>query len=1140
MKKNFYGILLAFFVILGAVATNTNGFGVMADWVDDEAGAEYNMNDGTSQGQNQDNEGESGAEENETPSGSGYIGIMPFNTSWLAVQTAINNATGTAANPTPIDLTNPALPGNFNIQINVGHNTHIHLISNGREFTGQSFVMTGTNTVRMTNLRISTSGPHVVTGGTAGEGPFRLLPGVNSHTTVQLIGDNRMTNTTWTTLTPTPPELYRTGAGIHVPQGATITFTTVPGQGPGSMRAQGGGGMQGTTNGAGIGGHGMHLGAGNVPPYWANAGTVNVNSGTIIAIGPPGATLNNSVGQTPNAGRRATGIGGGTNHAGSSTYGGGGVGGNGGNLNVRGGRVYAVGGHDGTGIGGGQAGNNVTAAAGNGGHVRVYDGAYLFARGGNVGIGGIRTPITPGQEGLRMGSLWIQVGGEVVAIAEVAIDQVHRRAVRPDVTGGGMIVPAWLGIPSGMPVTGEFISVNINDPTDTITVPIGTGRNFAFTGFPGQQYRLMTNETPSRIAIQVGPAPASVVNPVVFHMPGTSSANREMRFAGVNPITAAPSPLIFASRHVGYGHGPATSAEVAAEVTTAQPADSNNTGIRRAIITNPAGNVNVINLNATITGANASAFEIVMSTGTNPGLPVRVGNTNPQTNGATQLIPGLPNATQGGQVWVRPVLGLPVGTYTANLVVSGTFLGLPAAMPETSVTIPLSFTVTPFSPVPLTWQSMQADGVTASTAGINSSTWAARHAGYGRVTSVGLAPVSAAQVLNVNADTGVKRFVITNPTGNMNITGATATLINHPSNPALPSGMTVPFQIQRVLQPGHGATSLAANGQINVGTPGNVAAGPGANIQVWPQLGLPPGTWQATLRVTGNFVGGVGATATLDIPLSFTVVGAELTLVKANPQWGTATAASALGNPLTTTANTANPTRTKDASPGDQVTITAGLLAQFLPPTTTNNHSSRFNITVSKNVGGTVTNLFPTGPLNTFPSGGVNFDMPAGDATVTVTIAPVGAALVLNLEAQNLHFGTHPITLNHRTISLQDGFVNGNSGLNPANVGFEVFNSALTDNWRVTVAAAPGGAGCSEFYRLLRVGTTNISLGPADAFNFTGAAAAPGNPAHLIQPFGWNDLNYEGVIIDVPPGRIARNVGTPRTAVVTWTLIVGP
>ena len=1110
----FCGILLTFFILVGAVFAKTdssNSLGVMAasdvDVVCPNAVVEP-WGTGIVRSQFYD-------------PGSGFIGIMPFNTSWDAVQIAINNAIGgTPAAPVIIDLTNPALPlagatlgANPSFELHVV-NRHIRLVGGNRNFTNVHLRLEGTNTITMDNLRFSAPW----------RGPFQMDSG---HTTINLIGNNYMTN-----IHEATAAISNTGAGMHVPLNTTITIN-----GPGTLTARGR--ATNNTTGAGIGGTSAFE---HVTPPHAHAGTININSGTVFAFGPRNATLQSAGGATGPEGMRSAGIGGGSNFTGSADdpF----PGGNGGNVNIRGGRVYAVGGTSGTGIGGGLAGNNHATGAGYGGNVRIYAGAEVFARGGWIGVGGTRNPIT---NPVQIGTLWIQPAtpthprAQMIAIAEYPEDSTARRAVRSNVTGGGVIVPAWLSIPTGMTMAaGQFVATNVNDPTDVLTVPIGSGRNFAFTGLAGAHYHLATNEIPNRTAMQIGPAPVTEAEPVVIHMPGTSAANRVMIFATTHPMIADPNPFTFPSRHVGYGRGAANLPDQDAEVLLPQPAGSNNTGVRRIIITNPAGNLNIINATATLTGPNASAFEIVMSTGTNPGLPIRPGNGITQMGGTTQIVPGPPNAVaqpQGAQVWVRPVEGLAVGTYTANLVVSGTFFGRIPSL-ETSVTIPISFTVTPFSGLPLTWESMQADGVTASTAGINSSTWATRYAGYGRVTSVGLAPVSAAQVLNLNSDTGVKRFVITNPIGNMNITGATATLINHPSNPALPSGMTNPFEIERVLQPGHGATSFAANGQINVGTPGNVATGPGANVQVWPQLGLPPGTWQATLRIEGSFIG-VGQTATLDIPLSFTVEGADLTLVKANPQWGSATAASTHGNPATTTANTAYPTRTKAAMPGDQVTITTGLLAQFLPPVTANNHSSRFNVTVTKTVGATTTDLFATAPINTFPSAGITFNMPTSDTTVTVTVTPVGAALVLNLEAQNLHFGTHPITLNQRMISLQYGFTNGNSGLNPLDVQFEVFNAAFTENWRVTVASAPGVAGCSVFYRQMRVGTTNISLGPADAFNFTGAVN-PGNPAHLIHPFGWNNLNHGGIVIDTPPGAIGQNVGTPRTAVVTWTLIVGP
>ena len=264
----------------------------------------------------------------------------------------------------------------------------------------------------------------------------------------------------------------------------------------------------------------------------------------------------------------------------------------------------------------------------------------------------------------------------------------------------------------------------------------------------------------------------------------------------------------------------------------------------------------------------------------------------------------------------------------------------------------------------------------------------------------------------------------------------------------------------------------------------------------------------------------------------------ELELVIVGHQWGTATATSDdNGTPVSITANSATSV-TKDVTPSGQVTITAALLAQFLPPATINNHSGRFNITVTKDDGtGTAVTLFTTAALSTFPSSGVTFNMPDTDTTVSVTIAPAGGLnLTPSTDALDLNYGTHPITVLSRTIPLgYNLLVNG--GTDPADAQFEVFNPAL-GNWRLTVESSQGASGCSVLYTLMRVGASDISQASADIYNFT--ASSPAVSAELIYSFDWNDLNHNGIEIAVPAGGIAVGVGTPRTAVIAWSLIVGP
>ena len=145
--------------------------------------------------------------------------------------------------------------------------------------------------------------------------------------------------------------------GIEVGEGHTLTI-----RGNGALTAQGYSSPNGyrVSSGAGIGGHAA-----------SNCGTVNIESGTVTAIG----------------GYSAAGIGGG--------FAEGSVGGNGGNINISGGTVTATGGEDAAGIGGG---SNQFGYAGHGlgGNVTITGGTVIAtagsdeadAIGGGRGLGG--------------------------------------------------------------------------------------------------------------------------------------------------------------------------------------------------------------------------------------------------------------------------------------------------------------------------------------------------------------------------------------------------------------------------------------------------------------------------------------------------------------------------------------------------------------------------------------------------------------------------------------------------------------------------------------------------------------------------------------------------------------------------------
>ena len=278
---------------------------------------------------------------------------------------------------------------------------------------GSNVTVTGSTT--LANRRIVVSGGNVnltlvnvnITGNHTFLGQHPLSLQGNANLTLNVTGTNRLINAATTAA----------GAGIHVPQGTTITI-----QGSGTLYAEGSGnhsGAAGVAGGAGIGGWGANTSVANSTAA-RSAGniiiqgdvTVNASSrGVAAGIGGGGSsstttaagsggnvTIQGNANVSAIAAFRAAGIGGGSNVGGAAN-----PPGQGGVVTINTtGRVFARGGSTGgAGIGGGSGGG--AANGGNGGTINIHGGQI-------TAIGGVGT-LTPGFSGLATGLGGAGIGG---------------------------------------------------------------------------------------------------------------------------------------------------------------------------------------------------------------------------------------------------------------------------------------------------------------------------------------------------------------------------------------------------------------------------------------------------------------------------------------------------------------------------------------------------------------------------------------------------------------------------------------------------------------------------------------------------------------------------------------------------------
>jgi len=263
----------------------------------------------------------------------------------------------------------------------------------------QTIVVNGTATITLNSI--------IISGLSQGQSPILLNNGANL--TLNLNGNSTLT-------------AGSTSAGIQVPVGASLIVN-----GPGSVTAQGGGGVSGGPGGgAGIGGGGLTSGSlintGTSGSITINSGTVNAkaaDNGAGIGGGAdgdgPGSLTDISNSITINGGNvTATGGSwGGAGIGGGSAYNGTGSGaknGSGGRINIFGGTVNATGGNattnsgvgGGAGIGGAGANNNAYGAAlssGGSGIITISGGTSVSATGGNGGSNGGGAGIGSGGQG---------------------------------------------------------------------------------------------------------------------------------------------------------------------------------------------------------------------------------------------------------------------------------------------------------------------------------------------------------------------------------------------------------------------------------------------------------------------------------------------------------------------------------------------------------------------------------------------------------------------------------------------------------------------------------------------------------------------------------------------------------------------
>jgi len=247
----------------------------------------------------------------------------------------------------------------------------------------------------------------------------------------------------------------------------------------------------------------------------------------------------------------------------------------------------------------------------------------------------------------------------------------------------------------------------------------------------------------------------------------------------------------------------------------------------------------------------------------------------------------------------------------------------------------------------------------------------------------------------------------------------------------------------------------------------------------------------------------------------------DLTLTINGGNYGTASVSATDGTPGTVNTSGA----TMQVTPGNQVTVNAALGANYSP------HSGWFSVTVTKTeAGGTPTTITLTG-------GSATFDMPSADAVVTVTFAPL-EEMFISLAGADLFYGSHTAAILARTITLQYGHDNG-GGTDPSTVDIVVFNG-LNQDWHIEVSSESvpvsiGAGSCDVLASLMAV--NGQSIHETGAGMSTIVYASNGNG--LISHVGWNDLDYDGVVVEVPAGQVALGDGIARQAILHWTLVGG-
>jgi len=217
---------------------------------------------------------------------------------------------------------------------------------------------------------------------------------------------------------------------------------------------------------------------------------------------------------------------------------------------------------------------------------------------------------------------------------------------------------------------------------------------------------------------------------------------------------------------------------------------------------------------------------------------------------------------------------------------------------------------------------------------------------------------------------------------------------------------------------------------------------------------------------------------------------------------------------------------TMDVPPGAAVNLNNVLLgATYLP------HASWFEVTATKTVGATTTPIALTGGSGTFNI--------TANTTVTIRLAPLEEMF---LTVPDLHYGVHAATILARDISLQDGFDTctvGGVASDPDNTYITVFNG-LADGWELQVYSEAvsvdigGGVLCDVLASFMAVNGSSI-FGAGEVIASSGLG-----PAGLLNMLNWaNDLDYDGVVIEIPAGKTSLGDGVERQAMLTWTLTGG-